>query len=252
VDYDRVAQRYDLERYRAKSVDPDLLAFLRERSNPWADAVAVLDIGCGTGSQLVADVARLPLLRTVGLDLFRGMLVQARRKASNLDWVQADGAKLPFQDGSFDYATSQFSFHHVRDKPAMMAEVLRLLRPGGWFVMVNICPREMAAWALYRYFPACWARDLEDFLPKEGIRQLLVGAGFSRVQVSSKRSEFEDDLGEFAEAVRLRTASQLVALPDAEYRLGLKRIERELCRAGGRAASIPTELCLLKAIGVKT
>jgi len=251
ADYDKLAERYDAERYRNKEVDLDLLAFLRECAQREADTISVLDVGCGTGSQLVADRVCLPSLRLVGLDLFRGMLLRAKCKASDVSWVQADGAKLPFEDSAFDYVTNQFSFHHVRDKPSMISEVYRVLRPGGWFVMTNICPREMPGWAVYRYFPASRTRDIEDFPLKEEIRRLLVQAGFDCVEVSSEYSEFEDDLKEFAKAVRLRTTSQFVALSDAEYQAGLRRIEAELGQAGGHVVSVPTELCLLKVMGGK-
>jgi ubiquinone/menaquinone biosynthesis C-methylase UbiE len=251
VDYDQIAGQYDAERYRAKEADPDLHAFLRERGDRARDAIAVLDVGCGTGNQLVANRAHLPGLRLVGLDLFRGMLSLARFKSVDVHWVQADGARLPFAGGSFDYLTNQFSFHHVRDKRSMIAEVYRVLRLGGRFVMTNICPREMPGWAVYRYFPAAWARDLGDFLPKEDIRRFLVQVGFDCVAASSSHSTFEDDLNAFIQVVRARTTSQLVALSEAAYRAGLRHIEGELRRARGRAVSVQTESCILKITGVK-
>jgi ubiquinone/menaquinone biosynthesis C-methylase UbiE len=246
VNYDEIAPRYDVERYRGKEVDPDFVAFLaghiaRDRPSP-----AMLDIGCGTGNQLVANCAHASGVRMVGLDLFLGMLRQAAAKPGRIGWVQGNGTALPFAGESFDFVTSQYSFHHVRGKPRLIREVLRVLRPGGRFVMTNIAPRQMPGWAVYRYFPAAWARDLEDFWPSEQIVACMSQMGFENVQAEHAHSQFQDDLGAFTRAARQRITSQLVAVSDAEYRAGLDRLEKELRQAAGMPAAIPSELCLLK------
>src|SRR6516225_8844517 len=128
IDYDAVAAGYDSQPYRARSVDREFVAFLAGRS-PGAD-VAVLDLGCGTGNQLVANRAAAPTATMVGADRSLGMLRQARGKTAGIAWVQADAAALPFAAGSFDFVGSQFMFHHVPDKESMLAEMLRVLRPG--------------------------------------------------------------------------------------------------------------------------
>src|SRR5437667_11358167 len=93
VNYDRIAHLYDAQPYRAKSVDPELLAFISQRTSP--DTLATLDIGCGTGNQLVANHAVVPEARLIGVDRSFGMLRQAQPKAPGIGWVQADGAMLP-------------------------------------------------------------------------------------------------------------------------------------------------------------
>jgi SAM-dependent methyltransferase len=251
IDYDAIAERYDHERLRSKQVDPDLLDFVARYSAREREALAILDIGCGTGSQLAADRAILPAASMVGLDLFDGMLRQAQRKRGDVGWVRGDGAGLPFAAASFHFASSQFSFHHVQDKRSMIGEVYRVLRPGGRFVMTNIAPREMPGWALYGYFPACWERDLADFCPWETIQALLLEAGFEQVEVTLSHSKSEECLSELAQGVRLRVTSQLVALPDEAYRAGLERFESALRRARGRVVKVPTETCLIKVVGDK-
>lgn len=251
LDYDRIADRYDAERYRAKEADPDLLALLHQRPDLQADTVAVLDIACGTGSQLVADRQALPGIRLVGLDLFQSMLKQARRKATDIAWVRGDAARLPFADQAFDLVTNQFAFHHVRDKRSMVGEVCRVLRPRGRFVMTNIDPYQMPEWALYRYFPTARREDFKDFCPQEQITALLQEAGMAPVQVERRYSESVEDLRELLNAVRQRVSSQLLVISERDYRAGLARMERELCRARGQAVSIPTCLCLLRFVADK-
>ena len=75
TDYDAIAHLYDTQPYRARAVDPDLLAFGGDREP--AD-LAVLDIGCGTGNQLIANRGALPGAFYAGLDRSLGMLRQGR------------------------------------------------------------------------------------------------------------------------------------------------------------------------------
>src|SRR5690242_6387172 len=132
VNYDAIAHLYDGQPHRRKTVDPELVAFIVHHAS--SDRLSLLDIGCGTGSQLVANRAIVPDARLVGLDRSFGMLAQALSKGSDIAWVQADGAVLPFRAGSFDFICCQFGFHHLPDKAGMLGEVLRVLRPGGRFV----------------------------------------------------------------------------------------------------------------------
>ncbi|OGG56516.1 MAG: hypothetical protein A3F84_15725 [Candidatus Handelsmanbacteria bacterium RIFCSPLOWO2_12_FULL_64_10] len=166
VNYDAIADSYDAHPFRKKDADPDLLAFLKER--PGTGPLSILDIGCGTGNQLVADHPCVPTARLIGLDRFKGMLRQAQKKSRDIRWIQGDGAGLPFKDESFDFITSQYSFHHVQDKRSLISEIFRALRPGGRFVLTNISPRDMPGWLIYRFFPAAWEKENEAaVLPTE-------------------------------------------------------------------------------------
>jgi ubiquinone/menaquinone biosynthesis C-methylase UbiE len=97
----------------------------------------VLDLGCGTGAlSLVAKRAQ-PAIGLVGLDPDPKALARARRKAERarieVTFQQGFGDSLPFADASFDRVLSSFMFHHLESeqKPAVLREVRRVLRPGG-------------------------------------------------------------------------------------------------------------------------
>ena len=87
----------------------------------------ILEAGCGTGLILkqVAPLAR----RAVGLDLSTGMLQKAR--ARGLDVVHGSVTDLPFGDGEFDLAYSFKVLAHVERIERAMAELARVVRPGG-------------------------------------------------------------------------------------------------------------------------
>ncbi len=95
---------------------------------------AVLDIACGTGvTTRLAAQAVGGAGRVVGLDVNEGMLATARELApdSATDWLLADAARTGLAAGSFDAIIAQHGYHYFPDKPASLAEFLRLLKPGG-------------------------------------------------------------------------------------------------------------------------
>ena len=88
VGYDTIAHLYDAQPHRARTADRQLLAYAEAREGA---RLAVLDIGCGTGNQLIADHDALPNIWYAGLDRSLGMTNEARRKApyfrSSNSWV---------------------------------------------------------------------------------------------------------------------------------------------------------------------
>jgi SAM-dependent methyltransferase len=249
VNYDAIAHLYDMQPYRAKTVDPGLLAFLGQRAS--SATLSLLDVGCGTGNQLVANRAVVPHARLVGLDRSLGMLQQAQPKAPDIVWVQADGTGLPLQAQSFDFVTCQYVLHHVQDKVDMLREVFRVLRRGGRYILRNLCPQEMADWLYYVYFPAAQAIDLEDFWPPEAVVAAMEAIGFVAVAVERQHRRYEQNLRVWRETVRRRdTCSQLLTLPDAAYEAGVWRLEQEI--AEGHAPLVRTDhVCIVTIRGEK-
>ena len=103
----------------------------------------VLDIGCGTGilARTVAERVA-PRGSVAAIDLNGSMLQVARRLNPNILWRQNDASDLPFSDDRFDVVVSQFAFMFVSDKPAAMAEIKRVLRPGGRIAIAVWAPLE--------------------------------------------------------------------------------------------------------------
>jgi ubiquinone/menaquinone biosynthesis C-methylase UbiE len=239
VDYDKIAHLYD-EPGRDYGADPFLRKILADIIPGRLTTCSILDIGCGTGKQQEANHSAFPNIHLVGLDLFRGMLNQARERCQSVDWIQADCTRSPFSNRSFDYVTSQFSYHHVEDKPAMIAQVHRLLKPDGRFVITNLDPWAMKDWIVYQFFPASQRRDFDDFLEREQLIFLLESAGFRGIHVERQTSNSDEPMEKFLEYARQRyRTSQLMVITDREYDQGLSRLEREVGRrpAGARMSS---------------
>jgi ubiquinone/menaquinone biosynthesis C-methylase UbiE len=249
VDYDAVADRYDSDYYRAKSVDSELAAFIAECRT--VAPLALLDIACGTGNQLVANRAVAPDARMVGLDGSLGMLRQARRKAPEIGWVHGNSGALPLCSGSFDFVSNQYSFHHFRDKPGMLREVFRVLRSGGRFAMYNMCAHSSKDWLYYRYFPEVLTRDLADFWPPEQIAAEMEAVGFFGISIERQHRRSDRDLAVLLEEVRRRHSnSQLMVASDATYEAGVRRIEREV-RGAGTPRTRADHICFVTIRGDK-
>jgi len=249
VDYDAISHLYDSQPHRTKTVDPELLALMSQRTG---DArLSILDIACGTGNQLVANRSVVPFDRLVGLDRSQGMLRQARAKAPSITWIGADAAALPFRDGSFDFISCQFAFHHIEDKTRMLQEGFRILRAEGCLVLRNLCPQECPDWLYYYYFPEARVRDFEDFWPPDAVITAMRDCGFGPVRAEREHRYFEEDLLSCLETVQRRdTCSQLLAISDNAYEAGLRRLTRELASRSGPVLR-DNHLCLVTFRGEK-
>jgi ubiquinone/menaquinone biosynthesis C-methylase UbiE len=138
AEYDRAAADYDRRwaRYNRAS-----LALLR----PWINGRElgrVVDVGCGTGNllPLLEDAGRR-IDRYVGMDLSPRMLgvagAKTRGGAVQTAFVAADAGKLPLRDDSFDTAVCASVLHYWDDEGAGLAEIRRVLRPGGRLLLLD-------------------------------------------------------------------------------------------------------------------
>jgi len=100
---------------------------------PWTPAGAVLDLGCGGGSLLQMLDAR----RHIGVDLTPAQIERARLRLGEDAELHAAGAhQLPLADGSVDLVTSHMALMLMQPIDAVVAELGRVLRPGGGVVVV--------------------------------------------------------------------------------------------------------------------
>ena len=110
---------------------------------PIREAVAVLDIGCGAGVDTIVAAKMVgPRGTVIGIDLVPEMLAQARENAKmmglrNVTYVETSAEKMPFSDGDFDVVISNGVFNLIPDKVSALAEAVRVLKPGGRFMIAD-------------------------------------------------------------------------------------------------------------------
>ncbi len=112
--------------------------------------VRALDLCCGTG-----DIARALAQQgasVVGLDFSAAMLrvAQTRHSSTVVQWMRGDALQIPFSDGAFDLVTIGYGLRNLSDCRAAVAEMLRVLRPGGRLLVLDFGKPDNALWrALY-------------------------------------------------------------------------------------------------------
>jgi len=131
--FDSVAESYDRTN--------DLLSFGQDRIwrklvlrevNPVAGQT-VLDLAAGTGSSSIVFLK--PGVKVIASDFSKGMLEVGKKRHPELEFVYADATKLPFKDASVDAVTISFGLRNVQEPKKALAEMLRVLKPGGKVVI---------------------------------------------------------------------------------------------------------------------
>jgi demethylmenaquinone methyltransferase/2-methoxy-6-polyprenyl-1,4-benzoquinol methylase len=142
--FDKIAARYDAmnrvlsfgldRRWRRRTV----------RALALGDHPRVLDLATGTGD-LAIDLARMhPDAQVIGLDPSHEMLAVARKKLARrrlddrVTLVRGDAQHLPYRDGEVDAATIAFGIRNVPDRPRALAEMARVVRPGGRVAILEL------------------------------------------------------------------------------------------------------------------
>jgi ubiquinone/menaquinone biosynthesis C-methylase UbiE len=146
-----VAHGHDVERFNRWAVDYDRHWMQRVIFEPVQRTVlklateqvphpgAILDVGCGTGRLLGLAQGRFPGAKLAGVDAAIEMVRQAQ--ASNpggaIGFQQALAEELPFANASFDLVFSTMTFHHWADQSRGIAEIARVLTPGGRWLLAE-------------------------------------------------------------------------------------------------------------------
>ena len=121
----------------------------------------ILDVACGTGDSTIA-IAKTAAAgsEVVGVDISEGMMALVEGKAEKAGVRErivlqvADGEELPYGDGTFDRVTCAFGIRNFEHKEKGLAEFLRVLKPGGKAVILELSvpQNRLVRWAYDLYF----------------------------------------------------------------------------------------------------
>ena len=184
----------------------------------------VLDIGCGTG--VVAVTAARHDAQVTGLDLTPQLLERARENSRiagvTVEWLEGDAESLPFEDTSFDVVLSQFGHMFAPRPEVALAEMLRVLKPGGTLAF-STWPPELYVGRTFglvsRYLPpppgivspALWG---DPNIVKERLGSRVKDVFFARARmevpvlsVQHHRSNMERSVGPLVKLVEMLGAS---------------------------------------------
>ncbi len=156
---------------------------------------AILEIGCGSGVSTKLLAQRLRPRRVVAIETDPSMIRLARRHLRRvpartaIHLSLADATRMPFPDGEFDAVFEVGVIHHVPEWRAALAEVGRVLRPGGVFFFVEVSRGRLTR-GLYFFVP----HDKESMFSREELVQALSDAGLE-AQLPLRRLPFWDIAG---------------------------------------------------------
>jgi ubiquinone/menaquinone biosynthesis C-methylase UbiE len=137
--FDVWSRFYDLAPVQAAIYHPVHDAVVDElRAHP---ARRLLDVGCGTGDLTARLRTELQADLVAGCDFSGGMLEQAAARTRAVRWLQADAARLPVRDASFQAVVSTEAFHWFPDPDLALREFRRILTPGGRVVIALVNTR---------------------------------------------------------------------------------------------------------------
>ena len=159
----------------------------------------LLDIATGTGDLALALQAACPEMEITGSDFCPPMLEVARQRGLK-HLVEADALNLPFENESYECVTVAFGLRNMASYPKAIAEMYRVLRPGGHLVILDFSlpsPPLKAPyrWYLHRILPtigswmtghkdayAYLGQSIEDFPAGKALCQLLEEGGFCEAE----------------------------------------------------------------------
>jgi demethylmenaquinone methyltransferase / 2-methoxy-6-polyprenyl-1,4-benzoquinol methylase len=131
----------------------------------------VLDVATGTGA-VARELVRAKRCSVVGLDQSPGMLAEARRRVNgSVELVEGSAERLPFADGEFAGLTFTYLLRYVEDPEATLAELARVVRPGGTVASLEFG----VPGGIWR---PLWELHVRAVLPAAG---LAIGGGWRQV-----------------------------------------------------------------------
>jgi SAM-dependent methyltransferase len=153
----------------------------------------VLDVGCGNG-YVLSRFAREGA-RTTGIDLTRRAVELSSRRFELMGlpgaFTVGSAEDLPFPDEAFDGVTSMGVLHHTPDTPRAIAEVRRVLRPGGRLI-VMFYHRNSAVYRRFQLRARLSGRPLQDFVNEvDGVGNPK-GDVYSRSELRALLADFDD------------------------------------------------------------
>ncbi|MFT3881128.1 MAG: methyltransferase domain-containing protein [Gemmatales bacterium] len=193
----------------------------------------VLDVACGPGlvACAMAGVAR----HITGIDLTEAMLEQGKLRQqklglSNLTWQLGNALALPYADASFSVVHSRYSLHHTLDPQAVVAEMVRVCKPGGKLAIGDVYVTNEAQGKAYDHLEKLRDPSHVRALELNELRTILQTTGITNLREAyyGLESDLEELLGRaYTTPAALDEIRQIFSSDLTQQRLGVKSHLRE-------------------------
>lgn len=196
--FDHVAPGYDRTNTALSAGNDILWRIATTKAIDPKPGERVLDVACGTGTS-IASIAKTGAT-VVGLDFSPAMIAEAEKRHPTFEFIVGDATKLPFGDDEFDAVTISFGLRNVQDPKAALAEMYRVLKPGGRLVVCEFSkpPRALLRAGYFAYLkvvapaivgitssnPEAYkylVESIRAWPDQQTLTQWIRGVGFTRV-----------------------------------------------------------------------
>jgi len=173
--FNRWAGSYDRHLLQRVVFEPVQKTVLELAASEVPRPVAILDVGCGTGRLLRSTEQKFPAAALEGVDAAVEMVKHAQAvnpARSRIRFQQATAERLPFAADQFDLVFSTMTFHHWDDQAHAVAEVARVLKPGGRWLLADFIPTGVLRYVrrLFRLRQFPERQELDAMLASAGLR----------------------------------------------------------------------------------
>jgi ubiquinone/menaquinone biosynthesis C-methylase UbiE len=155
---------------------------------------------------------------------------------------------IPLPDDACDLVVMFLSFHHVTERRAAVAEIGRVLRPGGRLLLRSTFADRMPDLLWHRFFPGARAVEQQMFPSLAEVVRLFGEGGFAEVALAEVRETMAPSIAAYADRLRLRAISTFEHLSDEEIDLGFAALDRAVAaESSPRPVVAEVDLLVLQA-----
>jgi SAM-dependent methyltransferase len=245
------------------------LADLLHGDTQYEPGSKVLEVGCGVGAQTVQLVTRSPGIHLTAVDISEESLAHAKARVAatapqaHVEWLHDDLLNLPFEDQTFDHLFICFVLEHLPQPAEALAELRRLLRPGGTITVIEgdhesafFHPRSTDAQRVIDCLVELQAEAGGDALIGRRLQPLLTAGGYDEVRARPLTVYADETLPQLVDGFTRKTFIAMVESvrdrsvtsglrTEAQWDKGIRDLERAAAPGG------TFHYTFFKAVGIK-
>jgi ubiquinone/menaquinone biosynthesis C-methylase UbiE len=193
---------------------------------PTGSITSILDLGAGTG-RFAASLANTFKCRVIAVDPSEAMLEQGKKRGlAGVMWLHGSAEHIPLEDASVDLVWMSQVFHHLRNPPAALEEIRRVLKLAGYLAVRNATRENNVEVEWSRCFPEARQIELARTLPRQDLLGLVCGHGFHIIAAQTVSQVFASSYAEYYDKISQRGLSSLISISDEAFTAGLERLKQ--------------------------